>query len=161
MKVFIRTNDLDGKTPTVVACYADETEIRDDVHGEGMTVLSVPREVIESPKLEINNGLPYLAANWRERVGSAPVKAEAKRRIDDAFSVSDQLNALHDMIDAIVRYGTDPAKWPEDARHRKVLFDERWKYVADVKAKVREHAAVLPRDPGSDKIWPHRLMKKA
>jgi hypothetical protein len=160
MKVFIRTTDLNSETPNLIACYPDESSVSDDAHGEGMTVLIVPREVIESPKLEINGGMPYLATNWRERSGAMPVKAEAKRRIDDAFSVSDQLTALHDMIDAITRYGADASKWPEDVRHRKVTFDERWKYVTEVTDKIREHAQAPPRDPSSDKIWPRRLAKK-
>jgi hypothetical protein len=161
MKVFIRTNDLNSETPVVIACYDDEKSVSDDAHGAGMTVLTLPRELVESPKLEVNGGMPYLAKNWRERAGAMPVKAEAQRRINEAFSISEQLIALHDMIDAVIKYGADSSKWPEDVRHRKVLMDERWKYVSDVNNKIREHANMPPRDPASDKIWPQRLKKHA
>jgi hypothetical protein len=161
MKVFIRTNDLNEETPIVVACYDDEKAVPDDAHGAGMTVLTLPRELIESPRIELNGGMPFLAKNWRERAGTMPVEAEARRRIDDAFPVSEQLSALHDMLDAIMRHGADVSKWPEDVRHRKALFDQRWKYVSDVVSKSLEHArTAAPRDPSSDKIWPQRMAKK-
>jgi hypothetical protein len=162
MKVFVRAGELAGEKPTVVACYSDESEVSDKLHGDGMTVLTVPSGVIVTEPLPGGGmSLPRLASNWRERVGSVPVAAEAQRRISDAFSVSDQLSSLHDMIDSVMKYGADETRWPQDARQRKAAFDEKWRYVVDVKNKLRELSASPPSDPSGDKIWPRRPMKKA
>lgn len=97
-----------------------------------------------------------LVKNWRERVGSTPVEAEAERRIREGFSASDQFNALYDMFSSLVKHGTDPTRWPEDVKQRKADYDRRWNYVNEVRSKAREHSAAMPRDIASDKIWPRR-----
>jgi hypothetical protein len=161
MKVFIRTSDIANEKPILIASYPDESDIKDNAHGEGMIVLTVPREVIQSPTHgAAGNGMPYLAKDWRERAGTVPVAAEAKRRIEDAFPISDQLRSLHEMIDAMTKYGAQEAAWPPEIRQRKAAFDERWKYVTDVTSKANEHAPAMPRDPSNDKLWPRRPMKK-
>jgi len=158
VKVFIRTGDLSSDTPTVIACYSDEVSIKNNAHGEGMTVLHLPAAAIEGPN-ETNRNVPRLFAKWRELAGSMPVEAEAKSRIEEAFPSFEQLDALRDLMESAMKYGWDAAKWPADAQQRKRSYDEKWKYVADVKDKAREHSAALPRDLGSDKVWPHRLTK--
>ena len=157
-KVFVRTNDLDNERPIIVAKYRDDTVIADDAHGDGVTVLTVPDQVLGGPSKE-SLGLPSFVAGWRGLVGDIPVKAEAKRRIERSFSISDQLNALNDMVDAILKHGVDMARWPADVRQRKMAYDEGHKYIADVMDKVRANAT-MPRDPSSDKVWPRRLTKK-
>lgn len=158
-KVFVRTNDLSNERPIIVASYPDDTTIADDAHGEGMTVLTVPSQVLGGPSKE-SLGMSSLVAGWREHAGDMPVKAEARRRIEKAFSVSDQLNMLHDMVDAITKHGSDMSKWPADVRQRKMTHDEGIKYIAEVRTKTRAHRDAMPRDPASDKIWPQRLAKK-
>jgi hypothetical protein len=157
-KVFIRTNDLSNERPIIVASYPDDATVADDAHGQGMTVLTVPSQVLGGPSKE-SLGMASLAAGWREQAGDMPVKAEAKRRIESGFSISDQLNMLHEIVDAITKHGADMTKWPADVRQRKMAHDEGRKYIAEVRDKVRAHRAAAPRDPASDKIWPQRMKK--
>jgi hypothetical protein len=157
-KVFIKSDQLTHERPIIVASYADDTVIADDAHGPGLTVMTVPNSVLGGPAPE-SLGMSSLIPGWREKVGSLPVKAEARRRIERSFSISDQLNVLHDMVDAITRHGADPNKWPADVRQRKQVYDEGRRYIADVREKARGHA-VMPRDPASDKAWPQRMTRK-
>jgi hypothetical protein len=162
MKVFVRTDSLGTQKPTIIAVYPDDSNIPANAHGEGMTILHVPMQAIEKvPPVNSPEGgrLPVLSDNWREAAGDMPVKAEAKRRIEEAFPASDQLNSLYEMVDTVVQYGIDITKWPADARQRKVEFDKKWKYVAEVREQLKTHSAAMPRDPSSDKIWPRRLAR--
>jgi hypothetical protein len=156
-KIFVRTNDLGEERPILIAQYNDGYPIADNAHGDGMTVLTVPREIIGRPSKD-SCGLPSLVAGWRDKAGSMPVKAEAQRRIEEGFSTSDQLTALRDMLEAVMTHGVDANAWPPDVKARKIAFDEKWKYVTDIQNKMREHA-VMPRDPASDKVWPQRPRK--
>lgn len=158
-KVFIRTSDLTHDRPIVIASYKDDAVIAADAHGEGVTVMTVPDQVVGGPSPN-SLGMASLVAGWRERAGDMPTKAEAKRRIEKSFSVSDQLNVLHDMVDAITKYGADMTKWPADVRQRKMAYEEGRKYIAQVREKVSAHGATMPRDPASDKMWPQRLTRK-
>jgi hypothetical protein len=157
-KIFIRTSDLTDERPIIVASYKDDTMIADDAHGEGMTVMTVPDQLLGGPSPN-SLGMASLVAGWRERAGTIPVKAEAKRRIEKSFSISDQLNVLHDMVDTILKYGVDTSKWPADMVQRKAAYDAGRKYIADVREKVRANQ-IMPRDPASDKVWPQRLTRK-
>lgn len=159
-KVFIRTNDLGNERPIIFASYKDDSLIPDNAHGEGMTVLTLPDGLLGAVSQEAL-GMASLVKGWREKAGDIPVKSEAKRRIEQGFSTADQLNALHDLIDAMLKYGADISRWPADVQQRKLNYDEGFKYIADVMEKTRAHAsAAMPRDPASDKVWPHRLTKK-
>jgi len=156
-KVFIRTNDLANERPIIVASYADNTEIADDAHGQGMTVMTLPAFLLGGPSKE-SLGMSSLVTGWRDKAGAIPVKAEAKRRIERDFSVADQLNILHELVDAILKHGADMSKWPADVRQRKMAHDEGRKYIADVRERARTQT-IVPRDPASDKLWPQRLKK--
>ena len=157
MKVFVRAADLPGEKPMVIASYADDVDIADDAHGQDVNVLTLPAHaIVQDERL----GSLTLAENWRERAGGLPVRVEAKRRIEEAFTISDQLNALHEVIDLVVKHGTDATQWPTEARQRKAELDERWEYIGEVRERVRAHAPSVPLDPHSDKVWPRRLTKK-
>jgi hypothetical protein len=158
MKIFIRADDLAAKRPTIIAAYEDNVEIADNAHGDGMTVLYLPKDVMKIPKAgEVEGGgMMYLAPDWRERAGSMPVEGEAKRRIEEVFSISDRLNVLQDMIEAITTHGADSSRWPPEARKNKTSFDEQQRYITEVRSKAREHLAALPRDPSGEKLWPQR-----
>lgn len=158
MKVFIRSEHLADEAPIVVGCYPDESLVKDEAHGEGVTVLTLPDDLVISDADK--GGLLTLIKDWRQRAGALPVKAEAKRRIVQAFTVSDQLNALHEIVDLITKHGSDVSAWPAGAQQRKAEFDERRNYIGEILERARGHAPSLPRDPRSDKIWPHRLAKK-
>jgi hypothetical protein len=153
MKVFIRSDQATVEKPAILGYYPDDASIPDDAHPNAM-IVTVPNGV-----LEMSGGMPRLAKDWRERAGSLPVGAEAKRRIESAFSIHDQLQAIHDVQEAMLTHGPDQSKWPSSARQLKASHDEKWKYVAEVRAKAQEHATALPNDPSSDKIWPRRLTK--
>ena len=156
MKVFIRTSELSAKKPNVVAFYPDSTDIGDDAHGDGMTVLILPQAVVTADRL----GMIFLDESWRERAGSLPVDAEAKRRIDEAFTVSEQVEALRDLVQFLIEHGADVSNWPADAKERKALLDERWRYIDEVRERARAHGRAPPFDPSSDKAWPRRMTKK-
>lgn len=159
MRVFIRTDELTNDKPTLIAFYPDDSSVADDAHGEGMTVLTLPREVIQNSQ-GMKGGMPHLAADWRKRAGSVPIEAEAMRRIEESFPLAEQVKSMHDVIDIITKHGADMSKWPADVRQRKAAYDEKLKYVADVMDKARANTATMPHDPGSDKIWPRRPTKK-
>jgi hypothetical protein len=158
VKVFVRgTTD---KNPMVVAFYPDDADVSATAHGEGVTVLTLPAGVIAAPKKDGGSGMPTLIDDWRDRAGAIPVEAEAKRRINEAFPLAEQIDALQDMLTFLMKHGANPATWPEDALARKAEIDVRWKYVGEVKERARAHGSVPVLDPGSDKIWPTRIPKK-
>jgi hypothetical protein len=160
MKVFVRTESLGTEKPAVIAFYPDDSNIPANAHGDGITVLNVPMQVIEIPAAGIGEfRLPSLTSNWREAAGDMPVKAEVRRRIETEFPTSEQISSLFELIDALIRHGSDISKWPTDVRQRKAEFDKKWKYVTEVQEHGKTHAAVMPRDPSSDKIWPRRLAR--
>lgn len=159
MKVFVRKSDLAaGDKPVAIAFYPDNSDIADDAHGEGVTVLTLPMHALVQPN-PASGGLYHLADDWRERAGSLPVEAEAKRRIEETFGAQEQLNALREIVENIVKHGSI-SNWPEEARTRKAEFDEKWNYVDEVRERARAHAPSAPIDPGSDKLWPRRFPKK-
>lgn len=167
MKVFVRTSELGGEDPpTVIASYRDDSTVPDDAHGDGVTVLTLPMSALAPPPRGGATGrpggrLPTLAKDWREKAGTAPVKAEAKRRIEQEFSITDQLNALRELLANVLEHGADVGRWPDDARAHKAELDEKWRYVAEVRERARAHAPSTPIDPGSDKAWPRRLASKS
>jgi hypothetical protein len=160
MKVFVRTDSLaGGEKPVVIAIYPDDSDVPINAYGEGTTLLNVPMHAIERPPPDTGVGF-VLSHNWRDTVGDVPIKAEAKHRIEEAFPISDQLNNLHEMIDAVMKYGIDISKWPAEARRSKTESDKKWNYVSEVRERAKTHVAAMPYNPSSDKIWPRRLMQK-
>jgi hypothetical protein len=161
MKVFVRTSNLAEEKPIVIAFYPDTSNVKDDAHGDGVTVLSLPMSALVTPDPR-NKGvnLYTLSSDWRQTSGSLSVKGEAKRRIEQVFSISDQLNALHEIIDIVVKHGADASRWPGSVRDRKIELDEKWNYIGEVRERVRSHEPAMPHNPGSDKAWPRRLAKK-
>ena len=163
MKVFVRTGDLSGgKRPEVVAFYDDDTDISPDAHGPGMSVITVPGHLIAHERDERNPMVPMvprLADNWRSRVGPHFTAAEAERRVNDVLAPSEQVSALHEVVEMVVQHGTDVSKWPSVAKARKAELDEKWNYLGEVRERARAHAPSAPIDPSSDKVWPARLKR--
>jgi hypothetical protein len=157
MKVFVRTSELHGKKPVVLAFYRDETEVNEKAHGDGITILRLPMNALVRDPID---KLFYLAEDWRQRAGPSMLDAEARRRIEEVLPIPEQISTLREMFDNIIKHGTDQAKWPSDARKRKTEIDELWNYVAAVKERARAHAPTILRDPSSDKVWPIRITKK-
>jgi hypothetical protein len=157
MKVFVRTSELHGKKPVVLAFYRDDIEVNAKAHGEGTTMLTVPMSALVRDPID---KLFYLAEDWQQRAGPSMLDAEVKRRIEEIMPISEQISTLHETVNNIIKHGADHAKWPLEARGRKAEIDELWNYVAAVKERARAHAPNIPRDPGSDKIWPPRIAKK-
>jgi hypothetical protein len=158
MKVFIRTSELSGsEPPTVIAFYDDNADIAPDAHGPGTTVLTLPGKVLDrDPEYRRP---PRLARDWRDRAGSLPVEAEANRRVEDVLPAADQAATLHELVDLIIKHGTDVSKWPTDAKNRKAEIDEAWTYVRGVRSRARSLKSAPP-DLASDKAWPTRIAKK-
>jgi hypothetical protein len=156
MKVFVRRSDLNSAAPRIVASYPDNTDVMDDAYGEGITVLNLPPNVLLA-----DGGLGMvLAQDWRQHAGTLPVKTEAKRRIERVFTISDQLNALHEIIAIMMQHGSDPSQWPDQTKARSAALEELWNYIDEVRERARAHASAIPYDPSSDKVWPPRPAKK-
>jgi len=153
VQVFIRSTEMSDQNPLVIACYPASRPVPVDTHGDGMSVLTLPIEAIKQPALGVEGiRLPMLADNWQSYPQS--VTAEATRRVEEAFTTSEQIASLHQTIEDIQKYGTDLSKWPLEARQAKAKTDEKWKYVDEVNARAQAHAASRPFDPSSDKVWP-------
>jgi hypothetical protein len=169
MKVFVRTSSLGGgKAPEVIAYYPDDSEVAADAHGSEMTMLVVPKHVLKTAAdksddmmspLSSMPTMPKLADDWRETAASVILQAEAKRRTEDVFPVSEQMSSLRDLLRFTLQYGTDTSKWPTEAKNRKAEIDSLWNYVGEVRERVRALSS-LPNDPVSDKNWPTRMTRK-
>jgi hypothetical protein len=165
MKVFIRSSEIGEDSPTVIATYNDDIDVPSNAHGEGTTMLTVPRSaIIPSPDATIAGRLaavpPKLISGWRERAGQTIAEGEAKRRIDDVLPSSDQLITLHELIALSLQHGTDVSKWPTDAKNRKAEIDDAWNYVRAVKERARSRGPISG-DPTNDRSWPTRIARKA
>jgi hypothetical protein len=158
MKVFIRTSELTSDKPHVIAFYPDGSNIKNDAHGTGLTVLTVPDTVLAQG--DAADPIPKLIKDWRTRAGSVIVESEAKRRIDEALSSIDRFTTLREVIEFVVQHGSDVSKWPSEAKARKAEIDELWRYLGEIRERARAHASVIPHDPGSDKVWPRRPIKR-
>jgi hypothetical protein len=167
MKVFIRTSDLGEKSPRLIAFYRDESAVPDDAHGEGMTVLTLPANAMIAERLYADAppeaGEPIimrLADDWRQRVGPTVLEAQATQRINEAFSPAEQISALRETVDLVIKHGPDASSWPTSAKQRKAEIDEKWKYIGEIKERLRALMPSMPADPTSDKAWPMRLAKR-
>lgn len=158
MKVFVRTGDLAiGDKPRVLAFYPDSTEVKDDAHGDGVTVLTLPSNaVVRQGRGRRGGGMFVLADDWRDRAGSLPVEMEAKRRSDEVFPLAEQISSLRETVQNIFTHGSDPTQWPDDLKTRKAELDEKWRYLGEVKDRARASASAPLIDLRSDKIWPRR-----
>jgi hypothetical protein len=162
VQVFIRSTDVGATNPLVIACYPESRQVESDTHGPGMSVYVVPVEAIQQPVLDDPSNVaraPMLVDNWQSISGMTPLMAEASRRVNEAFSLSERLASVHHTMEGVMKYGTDLSKWPLDMRQRKADFDEKWKYVEQINERVRAHAASNPQDLSSDKAWPARPKK--
>lgn len=159
MKVFLKSSVGDN-SPRIVAQYPDGARVRDDAHGEGVTVLTLPDNLIVP---EFEQGLfrgMRLVDDWRKRAGPEMVEAEAKRRTEEVASASEQAAALNEKLDLILRHGINVSTWPEEAKDRKAEIDGVLSYVAAVRDRARTYASSVPIDLGADKIWPPRPVRK-
>lgn len=165
MKVVIRSSQLTSQSPEIIATYDDATDIASDAHGPDTMILSVPQNVVTHEIDESGGLLPpklKLAVDWRERASKPIIAAEAKRRTDEAFTLSEQMNTLHELVSLVVQHGTDVAKWPAEAKTRKAEIDEMWNYINEISKRARTHSAAssAPVNPTNDKIWPTRLKSR-
>lgn len=155
MRLFIRTSDIAGKAPQVIASYPGNT-VAPDLHGPDMTMLEVPDTLLLA-KLP-DEPFPRLPDDWRVRLGEPILQAEAERRIEGALSRLEQMTSLRETVELILEHGSDVSQWPAAATQRKAELDEVWKYVREVSERARTKS--LPSNPVSDKNWPARIAKK-
>jgi len=157
MKVFIRTSSLNEKSPQVIATYDNSSTIKSDAHGPDMTVLELP-DAIHLIGIGLAEGAPRLPDDWRERFSEPILEAEARRRIEEALPISEQLSTLRETVELILHHGQDVSTWPKEAKDRKADIDDAWNYVRDLRARVRALKS-LPANPVSDKNWPTKIAK--
>lgn len=178
MKIFIRASQMSDKNPQVVASYSSDSPVAADAHPDTI-MLEVPELVlVQAPMPHLayspiqgdraarsssppppHEPFPRLPDGWREKLADPILQAEAKRRIDEVLPPLDQVATLHEMIDLILRYGVDSSSWPAEAKDRKAEIDDAWRYLHQVKERVRSLRA-LPANPASDRNWPTRIAKR-
>src|SRR5262245_55989281 len=154
IQVFIRSEELANTNPTVIASYPSTRPVDPTTHGQGMSVYVLDVEALKHPGPDTIPGAMTLVDNWQQYISTTAVSAEATRRIQNTFSMQEQLESLHLTVVSIEQYGTDPTKWPVETRQRKAQYDEKWKYVDAVLKQAQAHRAVIPHDLSSDKSWP-------
>jgi hypothetical protein len=119
MKVFVRANELsaDGE-PTVIASYDDNTDVPNDAHGEDVTVLTVSPKALKARSPNASYEVPAfrLVKNWRDHAGSKSTHIDANERIA----------AVREMLELVIKHGTDLMIWPADAKARKAELDRHW-----------------------------------
>lgn len=156
MKVFVRTSQVNEKSPDVVATYKSDAEVPEGAHGEGMTVLELPSDMVV---LSPDPLRPMkLKDNWRSANPEKVMDAEADRRVHEVFSVKDQLEAIYDLVSITIDYGTDEAQWPQEARDRKAAIDKGFNYVGQVRDRARQsRGGEVKINPAGDAAWPKRI----
>jgi hypothetical protein len=156
MKIFIRTSSLGEKAPHILASYPADSPITADSHGPEMTMLEVPNLGFSKAP---NETFPRLPEDWRERLSESILEMEAKKRINDVLSPLEQMTTLHELINLIMRHGTDVSQWPDNAKTRKAEIDDAWNYVREIRTRAQAMRS-LPPNPTSDQHWPTRIAKR-
>lgn len=114
MKVFVRSNELGGdEPPTVMAWYADETEVPSNAH-QGMTMLTVPNTAIMSEPRADGSPLSQqrLTGDWRE---------QAKN-----FKPNAALATVREVVQYMLDHGSDTKQWPPNAKQRLEAIKRTW-----------------------------------
>lgn len=158
MKIFIRSGDVTADNIMVMASYSDNTDIADDAHGSGYSVMYVPDNAIERRQLPGQPEAMYLKSNWRESA-DAIMNGESTRRIAEIFPDDSQRAALAETNSNMMAYGLNIADWPADARTRKGMFDAGWNYITSVKQTAEALKSAVPANPSDDSHWPNKPAK--
>jgi hypothetical protein len=160
MKVFIRPTELtSGHAPTVIASYADDTDVPLDAHGDAV-VLTVPNKLLVFETFPDGTPKPpKLKEGWREQAAEATLAAEAQRRIDEVMTPSEQISGIYELLQFTMQYGGDVSQWPQDAKARKAELETAFNYAREVRERARAQRGV-PVNPMSDKAWPTRIARK-
>lgn len=157
-QAFVSRNDLNrtGDDPIpVVAFYEASVDISSDAHGEGMTVITVPSDAIESGTPGIG---PVLAPGWRDKYRAEVAGGEASRRILEVFPDHSQRNSSAEYSNYITLHGADTSRWPQAAQLRRAEIERAWTYVNAVRtANAKLVTSTLPRDPTANGHWPARI----
>ena len=154
-QVFIRSTDVGATNPLVIAMYPETRPVPNDTHGAGLSVYVLPMEAIKQPD-ESTGRMPALVDNWQSLIVPGSM---ATMKVNETFALSAQIESLYQTTEDTLKYGADLSKWPLEARQRKQAADEKWKYVSEVNARAREHAAAPSHALGSDKAWPTKPAK--
>jgi len=150
-QVFVRSIDISLTNPVVMAMYPDTRPVDPTIHGQGMSVYTLPMEAIQQPSAATGL-MPVLVDNWQSMV---PVATMGALRTENTFPLSAQIESLHQTIEGILKYGTDLSRWPREVRQNKANFDELWKYFDEINERVKAYVASPTHDLSSDKAWPN------
>jgi len=117
MQIIVRRSEIDrhDAVARVVAYYDDHVQFSLAAHGEGLTVVSLPIEAIET-----RGGMPTLKADWRDKFKGA--------RVGEPFSLQDQVASVAEMLTLLLE-NADTTKWPERVRNRRAEFDKAWAHL--------------------------------
>src|SRR5262245_2937123 len=158
LKVFVKNEELTKPTPTVMASYDEATTVPEGAHGE-----NVVNFLVQDQFLKISDDIPprqYLIEGWRTADTALEInpvmRAEAQRRINAVFSPEQRIASVHELVEMLLKYGLDPAKWPNDAVARRGQIERLWNYVRDVNERAKSHKMV-PTDPTNNSNWPTRI----
>jgi hypothetical protein len=157
MQVFVNKSNLTLDPVPVVASF-DDLPWRDrTLMGSGCTVLSLPTTAVTKVEDTVTKiATTVLATDWRSHADTI-CNMEAQRRILESFSEFMQRNATNALNDALIKYGSNTATWPQDAKDNKSASDAGWAYVNAVRDASDAMQAALPTDPTADGNWPARI----
>ena len=155
MKVFIKTSELSQHSPNVIASYPDNSDVAANAHGDGVIVVTVPQNLIQSVTDSNFQSRVKLVEGWRERAGKTIMVAEAERRALEVFPRDQQVRAINELVFSVLRHGPDPEKWPNEAKQRYIKIDQLWKYLGALDEVVAGRVQA-PTNPLSDEHWPTR-----
>jgi hypothetical protein len=160
MKVFVRSSDLaSGEKIPVVAYYDDDSPVTATAHGAGITVISIPPQLLMHERIEgepsAGFGTAFLSPDWHTHAGPEVMRGEARRRADMVLPPEQRLIALYELINLMLAHGADAARWPTDAKNRLADLQRQFDYVQKVYA-VAATFQQAPVNPASDSHWPNK-----
>jgi len=153
MQVFVANESLSqiaSDDVPIVAVYEDGVRVADNAHPGAQRVFVRPGDIVLG-----DFGRAVLRKGWRDALAES-VDEEAEHRILETFPASSQRIAALKLVLAIIDYGSDPKKWPADARE---LLDQVRKGVSFI-ASMNAQADLLRNKgvgvPGANGNWPSK-----
>jgi hypothetical protein len=158
---FVRSTDLSLTNPPIIALHPESRRVDPTTYGTGMSIYWLTMDAVLHPAPGSGMGL-RLVTNWQSFAVAAPaLAAQAAVRIQESFSLSEQIESLYQSIVMMEAHGTDISKWPPEARNAKAEIDAKWQYVKDVMARAKASMnGTGGAETGSDKFWPAPPIKK-
>jgi hypothetical protein len=88
-------------------------------------------------------------------IRSVDVKRECERRILEVMPIHKQNTTQAAALDAMMKHGTDPAKWPKKLQERQNSAMAAWTEINRLRERSNEIEAMepIPADLSDDALW--------